>query len=98
MSSIFSHYKDRYENRQEEIMSIEEYLNKCKEDEGMYTTASERMLEAIGTPEIIDTRKDDRLSRIFTNRKIKIYPAFAEFYGMEETVEQVVSFFCLLLL
>jgi len=41
----------------------------------------------------IDTRNDPRLSRIFANKVIKIYPAFAEFYGMEDAIEQVVSYF-----
>ena len=27
------------------------------------------------------------------NRTIRFYPAFAEFYGMEETVERIVAFF-----
>jgi serine protein kinase len=51
------------------------------------------MLDAIGEPEIIDTKLDERLSRIYSNRVIKRYPAFSEFYGMEDTIEQIVSFF-----
>jgi serine protein kinase len=51
------------------------------------------MLKAIGEPELVDTRTDSRLSRIFANKVIKIYPAFAEFYGMEDSIEQVVSYF-----
>jgi predicted Ser/Thr protein kinase len=51
------------------------------------------MLAAIGEPEMVDTRNDPRLSRIFANKVIKRYPAFAEFYGMEDAIEQVVSFF-----
>jgi len=41
----------------------------------------------------VDTAKDPRLSRIFSNKVIKRYPAFSEFFGMEEAVEQIVSFF-----
>jgi len=92
--SIFDKYKDRYEERQAEELDIQEFLAACKEDPSMYATAAERMLTAIGDPVIVDTRKDDRLSRIFTNRKIKTYPqAFSDFYGMEDTIEQIVSFF-----
>jgi serine protein kinase len=91
--SILSKYQERYEQYQSEEMTIQEYLEGCKTDKSMYMSAAERMLNAIGTPEIVDTRKDERLSRIFTNRKIKIYPAFSEFYGMEDTIEQIVSFF-----
>ena len=42
---------------------------------------------------MVDTRNDPRLSRLFANKVIKRYPAFTEFYGMEESIEQVVSFF-----
>ena len=59
----------------------------------MLCTASERMLTAIGEPELVDTRNDPRLSRLFANKTIKRYPAFAEFYGMEDAIEQVVSYF-----
>jgi len=51
------------------------------------------MLEAIGQPEHIDTSLDPRLSRIFSNKIIRRYPAFSEFYGMEECIEQIVSYF-----
>jgi predicted Ser/Thr protein kinase len=27
------------------------------------------------------------------NRTMRFYPAFAEFYGMEETIERIVAFF-----
>jgi len=33
------------------------------------------------------------LSRIFANKTIKLYPAFREFHGTEEVIEQVVSYF-----
>lgn len=91
--NIFTNYHERYETKQTEEMSIEEYLEGCKNDKSYYASAAERMLMAIGKPTIVDTRKDDRLSRIFTNRKIKIYPSFSDFYGMEETIEQIVAFF-----
>ena len=51
------------------------------------------MLAAIGEPELIDTRKDSRLSRIFSNRLIPRYPAFEEFYGLEDVIAQIVAFF-----
>ncbi len=90
---IFSHYKDRYVSKQQEDYSLEEYLDLCKKDPLAYATAPERMLAAIGEPELIDTAKDTRLSRIFSNKVIKRYPAFKEFYGMEEPIEQIVSYF-----
>src|SRR5260370_22866966 len=51
------------------------------------------MLAAIGDPEFVDTRTDTRLHCVFANKVIKVYPAFREFYGMEEVIEQVVSYF-----
>ena len=90
---IFDNYAARYERTREEEYSLSEFLNLCKKDPLAYATASERMLAAIGEPEQIDTRHDPRRSRIFSNKIIKIYPAFREFYGMEEVIEQVVSYF-----
>ena len=92
MSSIFNSYQARYESFLEEEYSIQEYLQLCKEDPTAYASASERMLAAIGEPELIDTAKNERLSRIFSNKVIKRYPAFSEFYGMEDAIEQIVSF------
>ncbi len=91
--SIFDRYQARYEEAQEEEYTLQEYLEICKSDPLAYATAAERMLAAIGEPELIDTRNDPRLSRIFSNRIIKVYPAFKDFYGMEDTIEQIVSYF-----
>jgi serine protein kinase len=91
--SIFSHYQSRYEALQEEEFSLQEYLDLCKCEPLAYASAAERMLSAIGEPEIIDTSRDPRMSRIFSNKVIRRYPAFAEFYGMEDAIEQIVSFF-----
>lgn len=91
--SIFDHFQARYETAKEEEYTLHEYLEICKKDPSAYASAAERMLMAIGEPQKVDTRKDPRLSRIFSNKVIKIYPAFKDFYGMEETIEQIVSFF-----
>ena len=91
--SIFSHYQSRYEALQEEEFSLQEYLDLCKCEPLAYASAAERMLNAIGEPEIIDTSRDTRMSRIFSNKVIRRYPAFTEFYGMEDAIEQIVSFF-----
>jgi serine protein kinase len=91
--SIFDHYQSRYESLKEEEYSLQEYLDLCKNEPSTYATAAERMLQAIGEPEVIDTAKDPRLSRIFMNKVIQRYPAFADFYGMEDSIEQIVSFF-----
>ena len=91
--SIFTSFQARYESTREEEMSIQEYLDLCKSDPMAYATSAERLLQAIGEPELVDTRLDPRLSRIFSNKMIKIYPAFRDFYGMEESIENIVSYF-----
>src|SRR6201985_1529026 len=93
MSDVIRNFLSRYEQTREEEMSLEEYLDLCKRDPMASATAAERMLTAIGEPEMVDTRHDQRLSRIFGNRSIRIYPAFKDFYGLEEPIEQVVSHF-----
>ncbi|MGE0626019.1 MAG: PrkA family serine protein kinase [Pseudomonadales bacterium] len=90
---VFEHYQERFDAALEEELSLQEYLELCKAEPSVYATAAERLLLAIGEPEFVDTSKDSRLSRIFSNKVIKRYPAFSEFYGMEEAIEQIVSFF-----
>jgi len=92
-ADLFKTFAARYESRREVEFSLSEYLDLCRKDPMTYASAHERMLAAIGEAEIIDTSKDPRLSRIFHNRSIKVYPAFHEFFGMEETIERIVGFF-----
>ncbi|MCO7225416.1 PrkA family serine protein kinase [Pleionea sp. CnH1-48] len=91
--SIFNKYQERYEKRQEEEITLQEYLDLCKKDPLVYATAAERMLAAIGEPELVDTSQEPRLSRLFSNKVIARYPAFSEFFGMEDSIEQIVSYF-----
>ncbi|WP_415257701.1 PrkA family serine protein kinase [Thauera phenylacetica] len=91
--SIFNAYQARFEAAREEEMSLQDYLELCRADRMAYATAAERMLAAIGEPELVDTRLDPRLSRIFSNKILKLYPAFRDFYGMEEVIENIVAYF-----
>ncbi len=90
--TIFDHYQTRYEASKEEEFTISEFLDICREDKSAYASAAERLLMAIGSPEMIDTSQDASLSRIFSNRVISRYPEFSEFYGMEDAIEQIVSY------
>jgi len=92
VDDIFTAYARTFEAHREAEMSLAEYLDACKQDPLVYSTATERLLAAIGEPEMVDTSKDPRLGRIFMNRTIRVYPAFNEFYGMEETIERIVGF------
>ncbi|MET0527713.1 MAG: PrkA family serine protein kinase [Microvirga sp.] len=90
---LFSSFRHSYEKHRETEMSLAAYLEGCRDDPMMYASSAERLLAAIGSAEIVDTSKDARFGRIFMNRTIRVYPAFADFYGMEDTVERIVSFF-----
>ncbi|MEF1186222.1 PrkA family serine protein kinase, partial [Vibrio sinaloensis] len=90
--SIFDHFQARYEASKDEQLSLQDFLSLCKDDKSAYANAAERLLMAIGEPEIIDTAQDPQLSRIFSNRVISRYDTFKDFYGMEEAIEQIVSY------
>ncbi|MBY4606278.1 PrkA family serine protein kinase [Rhizobium sp. 9T] len=91
--SVFDAFTRSYEARREADMSVSEYLDLCKKEPIAYANATERLLAAIGEPQMVDTARDARLGRIFMNRTIRVYPAFTGFHGMEETIERIVSFF-----
>jgi serine protein kinase len=90
---LFQQFSDSYQATKQETMSLEDYLELCKTNKLVYATAAERMLDAIGEPTVVDTSEDPKLSRIFMNRTIKVYPAFKDFYGMEDTIERIVGYF-----
>ncbi|ROV57923.1 PrkA family serine protein kinase [Vibrio ponticus] len=90
--SIFDHFQARYEASKDEELSLQDFLALCKDDKSAYANAAERLLMAIGEPEVIDTAQDPQLSRIFSNRVISRYETFKDFYGMEDAIEQIVSY------
>lgn len=91
--NVFQAFTDEYHRQAAEELSLQDYLQGCREDPMMYASAAERMIAAIGEEELIDTSTDPRLGRIFLNRTIKRYPAFKGFYGMEPTIERIVGYF-----
>jgi serine protein kinase len=93
MATVLEQFRSNYSATQAEEMSIEAYLDLCRREPQTYASAAERMIAGIGEPELIDTRNEQRLGRIFGNRVLRRYPAFREFYGMEDAIEQIVSFF-----
>ena len=92
-NEIFEMFAKGYDLQKQEELSLKDYLHACTGDPAVYASAAERMIMAIGEPKMVDTSKEARLSRIFLNRTIKVYPAFEDFYGLEETIERIVSFF-----
>jgi serine protein kinase len=85
-------YTALYEQHQQEEITLPEYLERCREHPEMYASPHERLLNAIGEPVVLDTSADERLSRIFSNRKIRTYPSFDAFYGMEDVIDHIVAF------
>jgi len=92
-SDVFDLFSEMYTNAAQEEISLQQFLLACREDKSMYASAPERMVSAIGQPNLIDTSKDERLGRIFSNRTVKVYPSFADFYGMEDTIERIAGYF-----
>src|SRR5260221_12966593 len=92
-NGLFGLYSKIYENQREVEMSVDGYLGKCADDPAMMAGAAERLLQAIGEPKMVDTSLDQRLRRIFMNPTIKGYPAFSDFFGMEEKIQPVVRLF-----
>ncbi|MBC8049645.1 MAG: PrkA family serine protein kinase [Chitinophagales bacterium] len=90
---IFDLYSQSYDIQKQAQIDLKQYLEACRDDPIMYAGAAERMMAAIGEPKLYDTARDPRLGRIFMNRTIKIYPAFEDFFGLEDTIERIVSFF-----
>src|SRR3979409_2535309 len=90
---ILGIYSRLYENRREVEYSLEDYLRACSDDPAFYAGSAERLLKAIGEPMMVDTSQDPRLGRIFMNRTIKVYPEFADFFGMEEAIGGSGGFF-----
>src|SRR6202790_1865660 len=90
---VFKEFRRTFDARRETEMSLSEYLEAGRGDPMLYANATERLLAAIGEAGVIDEPNDPRLGRIFLNRTIRSYPAFTGFFGMEETIERIVSFF-----
>jgi len=93
VASLFDTFRSQFESRRRESMAIEAWFQLCAQDALTYASPAERMVAAIGEAETIDTRGDPRLLRLFGNRSLRRYAPFSDFWGMEDTIEQIVSFF-----
>ncbi len=95
-SNIFSLYKAKRDEENAEPITLEQYFDLCKEDPSAYATPAERLITAIhakGEPQIVDTSKDEgNDKRVFQSEKVKKFPAFGDFYGIEKTIGGLTSF------
>lgn len=93
MTTIFDQFKDAFDATRSDEMSLRDFLDLCKTDPMAYAMPAERMVHAIGDPKTFDTSTDQRFARLFGNRMIRTYDSFADFYGLEDTIEQIVNYF-----
>ncbi len=90
---VFDMFTRDYARERFETMSLRDWLLAARDDKMLYASPAERMVAAIGEPELFDTAQDSRLGRLFFNRTIKRYKAFEGFFGMEDTIERIVGYF-----
>jgi serine protein kinase len=90
--SILAKAGKRLTSTIENEITLQEYLDLCKTDKLAFATPAERLLAAIGEVEMLDTRKDDRLSRIFSNETVPTYPSFNKIFGLEHTIKDIAGF------
>ena len=90
---VFSLFSEIYDQERREDITLTDYLMSCRDNPMMCSSAAERMIVAIGERNIVDTNTDSKLGRIYLNRTIKVYQAFENFYGMEDTIERIVGYF-----
>ena len=88
---VFDLFSRSYDRHKETELTLKQYLEGCRTDPMFYASAAERMMKAVGEPTYVDTARDQRLGRIFMNRTLKVYPAFKDFYGLDETIERRIS-------
>ncbi|MFP1454409.1 hypothetical protein ACLB1O_07835 [Escherichia coli] len=89
--NIFDHYRQRYEAAKDEEFTLQEFTT-CRQDRSAYANAAERLLIAIGQPVHGRCSPGTQTYDSFFTRVIARYPAFEEFYGMEDAIEQIVSY------
>src|SRR6202030_2164156 len=85
---VFDMFSRDYARERLETMSLRDWLLAARDDKMLYAAPAERLVAAIGEPDLVDTAQNSRLGRIFFNRTIKIYRAFDGFFGMEDTIER----------
>lgn len=90
MSSLFKVNKSF--QAEPTLLHLEEYVDLCKSEPLAYAGPAERLLAAIGKAVVVDTSEDSRLSRIHSNKKIRVYKPFEKFYGIEDTIERIVAY------
>ena len=55
VDDLFAAYARGFDANREAEMTLPEYLDACRDNPMMYSTATERLLAAIGEPQMVDT-------------------------------------------
>lgn len=85
--------KARSTELKEEVLTVEQWMELCKTDPGAYASFSDRLLKAIGAPEIVDTSKADTQTRlVYGGKKIARYAPFSDLYDSEGAVSKLVTY------
>ena len=80
------------ENHAERAVPIRTYLDNFNSPDETYRDNVAGALEkAVGDTIVVNTAKDERLGRMFSNRVVKFYPAFADLYGLEDTIQTLMK-------
>ena len=66
--NIFELHSNLRDQMREVEMSLSDYLEECRDDPQCYASPAERMLRAIGEPEMIDTSRDPRPRLVSASR------------------------------
>lgn len=91
-AGLLGKMKARTQELKEETISVGDWMELCKTDSNAYASFSDRLLKAIGAPEIVDTTKADVQTRlIHGGKKIARYAPFADLYDSENAVGKLVT-------
>jgi len=92
-NKLLQSLKSKLDKKAVTSMSLGAFLELAKTDPGTYATPAQRLRKAIGEPVIIDTSsRRDGMNLIFGGDTVAYYPAFKDFFGMEEEIDKIVSF------
>ena len=94
-TSIFELYAESYQSRTEKTLTLQEYLEGCREDPMMYARRRAAHAGRHWRAGDWSTRRDDRAARphLHEPHDQALSPPSADFYGLEATIERIVGFF-----
>ena len=70
---VFDAFSKAYAREKLETMSLRDYLLAARDKPMMYASPAERMIAAIGEPELIDTSRDSRLVAFLSANTLSLY-------------------------